>query len=142
MPVEIERPKFLIDLLAEVDSFDETLFPPHDEVEKDETVKGTLSPWLKKACAYARYFYKQSKLMVVEREYHSAEDAAADQQIAEMKYKSDALMELVWACVRAELNLWAEPNVGIREEWKVIRSEVSDDNDGFKKFILSMMRGK
>lgn len=133
MPIVLERPKFLVDLLAEVDGFD-AVYQPRDPIEKDETMRGTLTPWLQRAYSLARYYHKQIKLLTVEREYESVEQAANDREIAEMKYKYDALMEIIWACVRAEFELWTEPNIGVRHNFTVIRSERKDD-DGFKKLM-------
>ena len=134
MPVELERPKFLVDLLAEVDAFD-AVYPSHDPVEKDETPRGKLTPWLVKAYSLSRYYHKQTRLLAIEHEYASI---AADPEIAEMKYKCHVLMEITSCCIRAGLNLWTEPNVGVRENFTVIRSEDSDDEDGFKKFLRSV----
>lgn len=137
MPVETERPKFLIDLLAEVDSF-EAAYPSHDAVATGETVVDQLSPWLQRMYSLARYYYKQARLLNVEREYQRGSDAPDDPEIAEMRYKCDVLMEILWTCVRAEENLWTAPNVGVRESFTVIRCETKSDDDGFKKFLSAM----
>jgi hypothetical protein len=137
MSVEIERPKFFVDLLAEVDAFG-AVYPSHDPMEKGETAQGTLSPWLERAYSLARYYYKQTRLLAVERDYENAGAVSRDAEIAELKYKSDLLMEIVWCSVRAELNLWTASNVGLRENFTVIRSEESEDEDGFKKFLRGM----
>jgi hypothetical protein len=142
MPDPIERSKFLTDLLGEVDRFDETLFPPHDKLEEGDTKIGELSPWLKKVFALARFCHKQAKLLGVERDYHSAEDANGDDEVSELKYKSDLLMEILWAATRSEKNLWSAQIVSVKENWMVTRSQSQEGEDDFKRFILRMMRGK
>jgi hypothetical protein len=136
----IERPKFLIDLLAEVDSF-EAAYPSHDPVATGETPQGQLSPWLQRMYSLARYYYKQARILNIERDYQNIQGMTGDPEIAEMKYKCDVLMGIMWFCVRAERNLFTAPNVGIREPFTVIRSEsADDDDDGFKRFILSILK--
>jgi hypothetical protein len=140
MPVETERSKFLVDLLAEVDSFD-AVYQSHDPVEKGEIAQGVLTPWEQRTYSLARYYSKQLRHLAIERDYQDTSTTAKDPEIAEMKYKVDLLMEMTWYCVRAERNLWSEANVGVRENFTVITSDDSgDDDDGFKKFLKVMFR--
>jgi len=139
---KIERPKFLTDLLAEVDSFDESLFPCNYKREEGEPVLGMVSPWVRKLYSIQRYYHRQMKLTAVDREYTNPSECAGDCDLCELKYKYGILNEMMWTLIRAESNLWSEPSVGIRENWQVVRSQPDDDEDGFKKFILGMMRGK
>lgn len=136
MPVEIERPKFLVDLLAEVDSF-EAVYESHNPVGKDETPRGTLTPWLVRAFSLASYYNKQCQLQKIEREYKDNRAAMLDPEISEMKYKADVLAEILWASARAGLNLWIEPKIGVRAYFTVVRSEEKDDTDGFLKYLMA-----
>ncbi len=141
MPVELERPKFLVDLLAEVDSFDETLFLPNFKIEEGERVIGTVnSPWIRKAYALGRFYQKQCKLLVLDQEYRSVEDVMADEQIVEMKYKSDLIAEAMWVACRAEFRLFAEENIGLRQEWTLVAHK-SKEPQGLAAF-LNFLRGQ
>ena len=137
MPNEIERPKFLIDLLAELDTF-EAVYHSHDKVEEGETVRGTLSPWLQRAYSLARYYTKQARLLAVEREHSTEKEFSDDPDISEMKNKAEILMQILWGCVRSELNLWAEPSVGVRENFTVVRTDGDDGNDEVRKLLKKM----
>ena|ERR1700722_12527736 len=138
MPSEIERPKFLIDLLAEVDAF-EAVYECHDPVEESETPRGTLSPWLIRAYSLARYYAKQARLLAVERDYDDLDDFARDPELTEMKTKAELLLEIMWRSARAEFGLWTEPNIGVRKDFTIIRSAGTQDDDGFRKFLMRML---
>lgn len=76
---DTERPKFLVELLAEIDAFDADLFKPNLPVSKEsqDTVIGTASPWLRKVYALGRYYSRQIRLIAVDREYENTDEDAA-----------------------------------------------------------------
>lgn len=140
MPVASERPKFLVDLLAEVDSFD-AVYEPRDPVEDDETPRGTLPPWLRKMYSLGRYYTKQARILAVEHEHESLQDAEKDAEFAEMKAKAELLMQIMWASARAEMNLWSEVSIGVRQRFTIVSTKTTDDGDGLK-LLLKRMFGK
>lgn len=132
-----DRPKLLTSLLAEVDSF-EAVYESHDAVAEGETPRGTLSPWLVNCYSLARYYVKQSRLLSVERDYDDMDEWSLDAEVMELRSKAQLLMEIMWTCTRAEFNLWAESNVGLRKNFTVISSEPKGDEGGFRKFMSRM----
>lgn len=144
MPEEIlERPKFLVELLGEVDTFDATLFPPSYKLEEGDRVLAVVEdPWLRKCYSLMRHYHRQMKFLAVDREYHSAEDVMADTEVGEMKYKYDTLNQILWASVRARYNAYHAESIGLREDWQLVESQPDDDSDPFKAMFLAMMRGR
>lgn len=144
MPAEVERPKFLMDLLAEVDGFDAELFKPNAPVstETQDKVMGVLSPWQRKLFALVRYYNRQLKLIAVDRDYDTTEEMGEDREMCEMKAKNDLLGSIMWASIRSENNLWTNDSLGVRTDWQVVTSEPPPDDDGFKQFLALMMGRK
>lgn len=128
---DTERPKFLTELLAEVDAFDAELFKPTHPVssETEDEVKGVLSPWLRQLFALGRYYTRQMKMIAVERDYDEIERVMQDAQLCEMTYKHKLMDALLWPAIRAEHNLWVAERIGVRIGWQVVVSkpELTDD---------------
>lgn len=140
MPIDIERPKFVVDLLNEIDAFDAELFkPPYPiSAETEDKVVGELGHWQRKLYSLMRYYHRQMKLLAVEQEYDTScakcDSACA---ICEAKYKYELLTQILWGTIRSELSLWNAPSIGVRVNWQVVTSKPEDDDmEGFKKFIL------
>lgn len=136
-----ERPKFLMELLAEVDGFD-ALYLSHDPVKPGEIEHGTLSPWLIRAYSLSRYYIKQCKLLCVERDYEDGEAMSTDPEIMAMKCKAEVLMEMFWATARAEFKLFAAPSIGVRQGFVIISSDKKETGgDSLRKFLNQMFGG-
>lgn len=144
MSVELERPKFLVDLLAEVDAFDAELFKPTNPVraEDEDVVIGELSPWCRKAYALVRFLNRQGKLLVAERELETIETISEDAEVCELRYKANLLNEMVYAVIRSECKAFNSSCVGIREGWKTVRTSPEDDSDPVAAFMAMMKRMK
>lgn len=139
---ETERPKFLTDLLAEVEAFDAEVFPANVPLNaEDDKVIGEMSPYCRKLYALVRYLNRQGKVMAAEREYSSIEDLQGDAEVCELRYKTNLLKELMFAVLRAECKAWNVPCVGVREGWNVVSSN-PDDEDSFEGFLRSVMKRK
>lgn len=140
----MERPKFLIDLLAEVDAFDAELFPANTpfSAEDGDQVIGELSPWCRKLYALVRYLNRQSKVMAAEREFDSVEMLSQDSEICEMRYKANLLNELMYAILRSECNAFGTSCVGVRQGWNVVSTTPDDDVSSFEEFLRSVVKRK
>jgi hypothetical protein len=138
----INRPQFLVDLLAEVDAFDAELFKPKDPVsaENEDKVIGELSPWCRKVYSYMRYLNRQGHMLTAEREYNSVQEVTGDAEVCELRYKSNLLNELLYTVVRSELRAFAAECIGVREGWKVVTTSPDDDADPIKSMILGAIR--
>jgi hypothetical protein len=134
MPVELERPKFLIDLLAEVDGFDESLFPSTYKIESGDTVVGDATLWTRKAWALMRMYDRELKQLRVEMEFDPSQGEQYRGRYMEIDHKVDTLKQILWSCVRAEFNLWTARSIGFRSDWKVISSK-EDGQETFKRFL-------
>lgn len=140
MPNETGWPKFLIDLLAEVDSFDAELFRPKDPIADGEEKLGTLSPWCRKAYAMTRHLNRQGHLLTAEREYASVEEVQRDEEVCELRYKASLLNELMYAVLRSEYRAFGASCVGVREGWNLVTTPSEDDDDPIKAMILGAIR--
>jgi hypothetical protein len=143
MPNETGWPKFLIDLLAEVEGFDADLFRPKEPLvaEDGDEVIGDISPWCRKAYAFVRHLNRQGQLLVAEREYNSLDEISRDAEVCELRYKASLLNDLLYAVLRSEHQAYAVRAVGIREGWKFVSTNPDDDNgDPIKAMILGAIR--
>lgn len=130
--METERPKFLVDLLTEVDGCDASLFPPTNPAKPDEKVVGELSSWTRKLFALGRYYDKQARLLTVEYDCDSVEKMQEHPEIAESALKHRALQELLWFLICAELALWNGNGVGVRTGWTVVEPKTDDEPASLK----------
>jgi hypothetical protein len=142
MPVESERPKFIADLLAEVDAFDAELFKPTNPVrsEDEDVVIGEMSPWCRKAYAMVRHLNRQGKMLVAERELDSLETISQDAEVCELRYKANLMNEMLFAVVRSEYNAFNTSSIGIREGWKVVSTSPDDEDDNPVAAFMAMMK--
>lgn len=134
MPIEIERPKFLVDLLAEVDSFDEALFPANHELESSDKEIGVASVWTRKVFALMRFYSRELNRMKVEMEFESSEGKRLASSYRMLDYRVDTLKEILWSSVRQEFGAWDAESVAFRKDWKVVTTKL-DPSEGFKKFL-------
>ncbi len=134
MPVEIERPKFIVDLLAEVDAFDESLFPSNYKIESSDTVIGDASPWTRKLFALMRMYHRELKQLKVEMEFDESQGEQYQGRYVEIDYKVDTLKQILWGCVRADFQIWTAQSVGFRTNWKVVTTK-QDGEQSFKRFL-------
>lgn len=141
--LKLERSKFLNDLLAEVDAFDEGMFPPNQSKMDGDIVVGECPLWVRKAFALDRYYARECKRHKVEREFESADESKNHDngcRYMEMTYKKDLLHEILWAAIRGDMNLWADHNVGLREGWIVVRSK-AEPQDQIRNMIQGLFGG-
>lgn len=144
---ELTRPKFISELLAEVDSFDPTLFAPYGEIEKDETFVGVIENiWLRKVFAAMKFYSRELDQLKLQHKYENCESPDAQslhRGIEVVHYKRELLNEILWACVRDELNTFGRDSeydsLGIRKDWKVVQS-VSQKSQ-FKKLLGGLLGG-
>lgn len=139
MPNEQERPRFLTDLLAEVDAFDAELFRPNEPVAPGEVIAGPVPAFAAKCYALSRYLKREMKVIAAEREYDGYQAVRADSELVAMTYKQNVITELQWFAIRSELQLWLSEGVGVRANWQVVTFEPEDTEEHFEKFLRSLM---
>lgn len=139
---QIARPKFVTDLLAEVDGFDEGMFPPPAQMKEGERVLAVASPWTRKLFSLMRHYNRELKRLKVEIEFDSSPAGSIDCRLCEMKYKYDVLYELLWAVARAEAGpeAWHLESVGLRQDWKIVQSNQTAEAR-FKDFLGGIIGG-
>lgn len=116
MPTDVERPKYLNELLSEVDSMDETLFPPRHKIGPHDRAIGTIVGWPRKLLALANFYSREVERIGVEVKY--AEDPASlDLSYVQSTVKKDMALEIFWGCARHQLGYWQHGAIGIRENW-------------------------
>jgi hypothetical protein len=113
--------KFLDGLLAEIASFDGSLFGPVDEVEEGETVVGTATEWQRKLYALTRHINRELKHAKVDHEFDGCDlSTCSHGDLARLAYRKSVLNEILWAAFREEFSIWTSPGVGIRKGWQVV----------------------
>ena len=130
----IERPKFLTEILAEIDGFDQSLFPCPYKMEEGDKVIGELPPWLQKLYALMRYQSREFKQLKVDLEFSSQTEGHENCKICEIKQKMDFLAEMFWTCARFHFNEPHAESVGVRQGWKFVISK-PDPRERFKNFM-------
>ena len=140
---QVERAKFITDLLAEVDGFDEQAFLPPYEIEKGDKKLGEISLWLRKMYALMRFYARECKRQQVEIEFDptAKKDHSGCIAYSRMKYKHDVLNEMFWACLRDEMNAWHEASVGVRTGWIAVESKEEPQKAKFKEFLGGIFGG-
>jgi hypothetical protein len=118
---EVLRPQAVNDLLAEVDGFDPTLFPPRNERKESETVIGIAGAWVQRAFSLASYYRRERDRLSVEARYEDQSDRTSD-EMYRAHAKHDILMELVWYSLRKQFDTTI-PNVGLRKNWEFVEAE-------------------
>jgi hypothetical protein len=112
-------------VLGEVEPFDETLFPPVTKPCEHEKVIGEVDdPWLRKTFALARMYSREQAQLKLDASFSAS--AEHDPRIAELDNIVDMLMEIFWHGVRYDLQDWIAPELGVRANWKIVKSEVHD----------------
>lgn len=144
----VERSKFMIELLGEIDGFDENMFPIHRAMDSGDKRLGELGPWLRKVYALMRYYDREVKLLMVDREYSKPEQCQADCRLCEMKYKHQMLHAMLWACLRGDgirtndstVPLWEHACLGLRDDWTIVSCKEESDSGmpGFLKNLLGL----
>lgn len=123
----VEKPKVLVELLDEIEGMDETLFAPKGKIDEEERVLGQMTPWMCKCLALSRHYDKLAKMMAIEKDVYSPEQAKEFPEIAEAAYKSEVLKDLTWFAARAAFNAWNESGIGAREGCKLVAFETEPD---------------
>ena len=134
MPVETERSKFIVDLLAEVDAMDESLFPSTYAVEPKDTVVGEASPWTRKLFALMRMYSRELKQLKVEIEFDRTQGDQYKARYAEIDKKVDTLAEILWGSIRSDFQIWTADSIGMRANWKIVTTR-EDHQQSFKRFL-------
>jgi hypothetical protein len=133
-----EEKTFLGQLMQEIAGMDETLFEPRQpHGEGDETV-GLCLPYMRKLYALAILCGRDRDQIELDHRYSQVSDDPCDVAHAKMnklKAKCDVLMELFWASVKQELNLWTAGSIGVREGWAVVVTKNDEKEPPIKKFI-------
>ena len=88
---------------------------------------------LKKLFVLGMRLKVQATKLQVDRMIDNSVDEAS---IEKLKFKSRAAMELFWAALRAEYNIYGH-DVGLRKDWTVVEFD-EDRKDSLKKFLKDM----
>lgn len=121
-----QTPMYLNEMLIEIASFDETLFPPRSDVEPGEKVIGELPLWVKKAYAYAQMTRREYDELKLTMRYdgHTTDRC---QRLYELDQRQDTILEIIWTVCRAHFGLWGctkeqQGTISIRAPWNLVQS--------------------
>lgn len=127
METTVPKPAFLTELLAEIDAFEASLFPPDRPVQKGETVLGEAPPYAQKIWALSRYYDRENERAAVELKFQKKDSADERRHLhmaVESEAKSQCLLRLMWSILSQTFDTWGTKKIiGLREGWKVVEFE-------------------
>lgn len=119
-------PTWLDIVRMELENLDPKFLPePTTEVGSRDHVVGEADTDLKRLYALAMQWDKAAiESLVAARYINNREDQEhLVEKAAEIRRKSELLMEIFWVSLKDYFDLWRKPSVGIRKGWKVVWSE-------------------
>lgn len=97
--------------------------PIEDPTEHDEILGRVNSPFTRKLYAYTQFYARKNDQQKLAAKY--AKDTKsrneAEESVERLDQQRDAIKELMWMAIRAELNLWDGVSIAIRSEWRIVK---------------------
>lgn len=128
----MERSKFLVDILAELDG-EVAEFPMESRpIQPREKAVGELSPYEIKMCHLLVYYSRELDRLKVEGKYTTSapERGELEFQCQVIDAKCRWLKETLYTSLRENLRLFLTPNVGIRNGYTVVEAVPKDALSG------------
>jgi hypothetical protein len=115
----------ITELIAEIASFEWTLFQPTDEVcEGHDKVIGSCPEDLRRFYSFARYCERELKQLQVEREFQSVKDAETDSRIFQWDKKSRLAKSMLWYALWEYFEAYQGGfQISLTKDWKVVLTE-------------------
>jgi hypothetical protein len=100
----------------------EQFIEPEAEVSQFEKVIGTMTEDQIKLYTLSEIYGKASMESYVQARFSRKEEEKSKsyKKAIELKRKSEVVLQIMWISINEELDLWNEPNLAIRKDYKVV----------------------
>lgn len=115
--------QWLTELLAEIDSFDGSVYPPRSERYKDETHVGECPDELRKFYSFSQFCDREMEQLRIDAKYaDSAEQEEMASRVGLLDMKQDVCDDIFQACLTDYFKDWNNRgHLHVRKGWEVVR---------------------